>query len=267
VTAGPGGERPGRPDDEQLLQVASVSRRFGGLLAVDAVDLDIRRGEVVAVVGPNGAGKTTLFNLLTGQLRPSGGEVWFEGREITRLPAHRRARLGIGRTFQIVRPFPSLTVADNVLVGGLARERTGGAARARAAVVLERVGLAHLADVTASQLTLAQRKRLEVARALAGSPRLLLLDEVRAGLNPSEIEQAISLVRGLADDGLTVLLIEHNLRVVRSLAGRVAVLDHGVRIAEGPPDDVLADPAVVEAYIGRKRGATSATGPGQEEVG
>ena len=264
MTTGPAVDRAGAPDD-CLLHVAGVSRRFGGLLAVDAVDLDVRRGEVVAVVGPNGAGKTTLFNLLTGQLRPSSGAVWFGGREITRLPAHRRARLGIGRTFQIVRPFPSLTVADNVLVGGLARERTGRAARARAAAVLERVVLAHLAEVTAAQLTLAQRKRLEVARALAGSPSLLLLDEVMAGLNPAEIERAISLVRGLAEDGLTVLLIEHNLRVVRSLAVRVAVLDHGVRIAEGAPDDVLADAAVVEAYIGRRRGVSEAS-RGQEEV-
>jgi branched-chain amino acid transport system ATP-binding protein len=236
-----------------LLAVDAVTRRFGGLTAVDAVSLHVDPGEVVAVVGPNGAGKTTLFNLLTGQLRADAGEVRFDGRPITTLPAHRRARLGIARTFQIVRPFASLTVADNALVGALAARRSTGAARAHAHEVLARVELEHRGAVTASELTLAQRKRLEVARAVASDPRILLLDEVMAGLNPSEVERAVHLVRKLVEGGLTVLLIEHNLRVVRSLADRVVVLDHGVRIAEGPPAAVLDDPAVVEAYLGRRR--------------
>ncbi|MDN5854305.1 MAG: ABC transporter ATP-binding protein [Actinomycetia bacterium] len=236
-----------------LLRVDAVTRRFGGLVAVNEVSLHVDPGEIVAVVGPNGAGKTTLFNLMTGQLKADEGDVWFDGRRITRLAAHRRARLGIARTFQIVRPFTSMTVVDNAAVGALMGGRSCIAARRHADGVLTRVELGRRAGVTSAELTLAQRKRLEVARAVASDPRILLLDEVMAGLNPSEIERAVQLVRGLVEEGLTVLLIEHNLRVVRSLADRVIVLDHGVRIAEGSPDAVLEDPRVVEAYLGRRR--------------
>ena len=238
---------------EPLLRVEGVTRRFGGLSAVNNVSLHVDPGEIVAVVGPNGAGKTTLFNLITGQLPVHAGDVWFRGRRITPLPAHKRARLGIARTFQLVRPFHSMNVTDNTLVGGLMTGRSCVAARRHARQVLAEVELFDRASVTASELPLAQRKRLEVARAVATDPALLLLDEVMAGLNPAEIERAVELVRRLVARGLTVLLIEHNLRVVRSLANRVVVLDHGEQIAEGAPDDVLHDDRVVEAYLGRQR--------------
>jgi branched-chain amino acid transport system ATP-binding protein len=229
-----------------------VTRRFGGLVAVSEVSLDLQSGEMVSIVGPNGAGKTTLFNLLTGQLRPTHGEVLFRGERITNRPAHRRALLGLGRTFQIVRPLGSLTVRENVMVGAYAKYRRRRPSLERAQVVLERVGLAPRADVLATSLTLAERKRLEVARALAGEPDILLLDEVMAGLNPAETDRAVEMIRGLNDDGLTILLIEHNLKVVRALAQRVLVLDHGAPIAHGAPDEVLANPEVVAAYLGVK---------------
>ena len=238
---------------EPLLRVDGVTRRFGGLTAVNDVSLHVDPGEIVAVVGPNGAGKTTLFNLLTGQLRANSGDVWFRDKRITTLPAHRRARLGMARTFQIVRPFRSMNVTDNTLVGGLISGRSCVAARRHAHEVLAEVELGDRAAVTAADLPLAQRKRLEVARAVATDPALLLLDEVMAGLNPTEIERAVRLVRRLVDRGLTVLLIEHNLRVVRSLADRVIVLDHGEQIAAGIPDAVLQDDRVVEAYLGHRR--------------
>lgn len=235
-----------------LLEVDSVTQAFGGLKAVDDVSLQVRPGELVSIVGPNGAGKTTLFNILAGQLRPTRGDVRFAGRVITRKPPYERARMGIGRTFQIVRPLHSLTVLENVMVGAFASTRRRLATQRRAAEVLERLELAHRADTPASALTLAERKRLEMARALAAEPQVLLLDEVMAGLNPVETDRAVEIIRGLNRDGLTILLIEHNLKVVRALAERVLVLDHGAQIAHGLPDEVLSDPAVVAAYLGVK---------------
>ncbi|MDA8251625.1 MAG: ABC transporter ATP-binding protein, partial [Rhodospirillales bacterium] len=234
---------------DALLSVRNVSRRFVGLLAVDRVSFDLRAGEVVSIIGPNGAGKTTLFNLLTGQVAPSSGEIRLRGALINRLEPHRRARLGMGRTFQIARPLVGLTVLENAMIGAFARLRSLRAAEAKALVVLEEVGLLDRAARKASELTLSERRRLEVARALAMEPDIILLDEVMAGLNPSEVARAIGLYRELNRRGLTFLVIEHNLKVVRSFAGRVIVLDHGAMIAEGRPEEILAAPAVVEAYV------------------
>ncbi|MGH2949443.1 MAG: ABC transporter ATP-binding protein [Solirubrobacteraceae bacterium] len=236
-----------------LLKADGLTRRFGGLTAVDRVSFEVEPGELVSIVGPNGAGKTTLFNLLTGQLRPSEGEVYLREQRITRLRPHQRAGLGMARTFQIVRPLMSLSVRDNAMVGAFLRHRGRRAAERHAMRTLETLGFADRADVPASELTLSERKRLEVARALAGEPQVLLLDEVMAGLNPREAGEAVEIVRRLNAGGLTVLLIEHNLKVVRALAERVIVLDHGATIAAGATEDVLQDPQVVEAYLGARK--------------
>jgi branched-chain amino acid transport system ATP-binding protein len=246
--------------DNGLLSVRSVSRQFGGLWAVEDVSFDLAPGEVVSIVGPNGAGKTTLFNLLSGQLRPTKGDVVFKGRTVTRLSANRRANLGIGRTFQIVRPLRTQTVLENTMVGAFEKHRRRAGAEARAVEVLEALALIDRAEVVAGELTLAEHKRLEMARALAGEPDLLLLDEVMAGLNAAETDQAIAIVQGLAAEGRALLLIEHDLKVVRALAQRVVVLDHGAEIASGKPDAVLDDPTVVEAYLGRRREPADANG-------
>ena len=237
-----------------LLTARGVTRSFGGLKAVDEVSFELAPGELISIVGPNGAGKTTLFNLLSGQLRPTAGAIVFDGAEITALRPDQRARRGIGRTFQIVRPLAALTVLENAMVGAFQRHRTRRAAQRRAMEVLELLGFADRADRRASDLTLAERKRLEVARALAGEPRVLLLDEVMAGLNQTEAAESVEVIRRLNGDGLAVLLIEHNLKVVRALARRVLVLDHGAMIAEGGTDEVLEDPKVVEAYMGTRTG-------------
>jgi len=237
-----------------LLTARGLTRTFGGLTAVDDVSFELAPGELISIVGPNGAGKTTLFTLLSGQMRPSSGDISFEGRDVTGQRSDQRARGGIGRTFQIVRPLAALTVLENAMVGAFARHRTRRAAERRAMEVLEVLDFADRADRRAGELTLAERKRLEVARALAGEPRVLLLDEVMAGLNPTEAAESVAVISRLNADGLAVLLIEHNLKVVRALAKRVLVLDHGAVIAEGGTDEVLEDPKVVEAYMGTRTG-------------
>jgi len=236
-----------------LLAAEGVTKRFQGLVAVDRVSLSVEKGEILAIIGPNGAGKTTLFNLLTGQLAPREGRVLFKGGEINRLPPHKRAALGLGRTFQIAKTLTSLTTLENAVVGAFLRHRRLGDAEAVAMQALERVGLGGRARVSAWNLTLGERRRLEVARALATEPEIILLDEVMAGLNPAEIDAAIELFIGLHAEGYSFLVIEHNLKVVRAFSQRVLVLDHGSMIAAGTADEVLTNPAVVEAYIGRKR--------------
>jgi branched-chain amino acid transport system ATP-binding protein len=243
----------GRAAATPMLVAEAVTRRFAGLVAVDAVSLEVSEGEIVSVIGPNGAGKTTLFNLLTGQLAPSDGRILWEGERIDALPPHRRARLGMGRTFQIARPLVALSAMENVLVGAFLRHARYADARERAMAALEEVGLAARAEVVASELTLSERRRLEVARALALEPRLILLDEVMAGLNPTETGRQIELVRRLNARGITFLVIEHNLKVVRAFSDRVVVLDHGAKLAEGSAEEVLSDPAVVAAYLGNRR--------------
>lgn len=236
-----------------LLEADAVLKRFVGMVAVDKVSLTLMQGDLLGIIGPNGAGKTTLFNLLTGQLRPDSGEVRLRGKQITRLPVHERVRLGLGRTFQVVRPLPDLSVLENTMMGAFMKHRRRADAEEKAHEVLELVGLDTVAKDRAGDLPLARRKRLEVARALATEPAVLLLDEVMAGLNPTEIGQAMDLFRQLHDDGMTLVLIEHNLKVVRSLSRHVLVLDHGAVLAEGTPTQVLEHPDVVRAYLGNRR--------------
>ena len=236
-----------------FLTVSGLTKRFGGFTAVDDVSFSVRRGEMISIIGPNGAGKTTLFNMLTGQIEPSSGELSFRGGIINRLPPHRRARLGLGRTFQIAKPLIALNALENVMIGALLHHKSVRAARAHAFDVLEQIGLAQRAFNRASELTLSERRRLEVARALALDPQVILLDEVMAGLNPTEIGESIALFHRLHRRGLTLLVIEHNLAVVRALSQRVIVLDHGVMIGQGGAEDMLTRPEVVSAYLGKRR--------------
>ena len=233
-----------------LLSVAGVSKRFRGLTAVSRVSLELAQGEIFAVIGPNGAGKTTLFNMIAGAIAPDEGTITLGGERIEGRRSDQIARRGVGRTFQLVRPFPALTVEDNVVIGALMQSRTTHDARAIAQRVLAQLGLADKRARIASSLTLPDRKRLEVARALATGPRLLLLDEVMAGLRPTETDSIVATLRELNRGGLTILLIEHVMRAVTALASRIAVLHHGAKIAEGAPEQVLSDPAVIESYLG-----------------
>jgi branched-chain amino acid transport system ATP-binding protein len=235
-----------------LLSLAGVSKRFRGLLAVDGVSFEVTEGALFAVIGPNGAGKTTLFNMIAGAIRPDGGSIAFAGEPIGGLPADAICRRGIARTFQLVRPFPALSVEDNVIVGALLHRHDVGAARQHAQAMLRRLDLFDQRHRRAATLTLPDRKRLEVARALATGPRLLLLDEVMAGLRPTETDRMVATLRHLnRETGITILLIEHVMRAVMALASRVLVLDHGTVIAEGAPEAVVRDPAVVQSYLGQ----------------
>jgi branched-chain amino acid transport system ATP-binding protein len=234
-----------------LLAVDAVSKRFRGLLAVDRVSFEVERGAIFAVIGPNGAGKTTLFNVIAGMLAPDEGSITFGGERIDGLAPDAICRRGIGRTFQLVRPFPALSVEDNVIVGALLRRHDVGEARRRAREVLGQLDLFGKRQQSAAALTLPDRKRLEVARALATGPELLLLDEVMAGLRPAETDRMVSILRQLnRETGLTILLIEHVMRAVMVLATRVLVLHHGAAIAQGSPAAVVREPAVVHSYLG-----------------
>jgi branched-chain amino acid transport system ATP-binding protein len=235
-----------------LLEVEGLTRRFGGLVAVDALDFSVSVGEVVGLLGPNGSGKTTVLNLLSGALRADSGRIVLAGQSIAGRSAHEIARLGLARTFQLVRPLASLSCRDNVLMGlAFGRRRSWGAtACAESDSLLDRVGLRGIRDTFPGELTYIDQKRLELARALALQPELLLLDEWLAGLNPTELEQGISLIRSLSGQGITILLVEHVMDAIRSLCSRCLVMNAGRLIASGLPGEVLAHPEVIRAYLG-----------------
>jgi branched-chain amino acid transport system ATP-binding protein len=234
----------------EALAVGGLSKRFGGLRAVQDLSFSVNEGQTVAIIGPNGAGKTTCFNLITGFIRPDTGSIKAFGKEIAGFSAHRVCAQGLVRTFQVARPFGKMTVLDNVVTGALLRDKNLPAAHKRAREAVEFAGLAHQEGRLACDLNTIDQRRLELARALATAPRLLLLDEVMAGLNAAEINQAIALVEQLRSRGLTVVIVEHVMRAVMAVAEHIVVLDHGQKIAEGKPEEIAANPLVISAYLG-----------------
>ncbi len=237
-------------ENKKVLETFGLTMRFGGLVAVDNLDLYVTEGEAVGLIGPNGAGKTTAFNMISGAYKPSEGRVAFLGEEITGLPAAKVCEKGIGRTFQVVKPFGDMTVLENVMVGAFVHTGNTKVARKKAGEVLRLISLDHIANRKAKDLTLPQRKRLEIAKALATDPKLLLLDEVLAGLNPTEIEEAILLIRKINSSGISILMIEHVLQATMAICSRIYVLDYGKLIAMGTPEEVTQNPDVIKAYLG-----------------
>jgi len=236
-----------------LLEAEAVGRSFQGFVALESASLTVAPGEIVGLIGPNGAGKSTFFNCVAGDIEPSRGRIRFDGTDVTRMPAEAHARIGIGRTFQVPAAFEDMTLVENVMVGGFLRHRQRGRARDRAMEMLRLTGLEAQAGHLARSLGTPGRKRLEIARVLATEPRLLLLDEALAGLTPTEIQQAIGLVRTIHGMGVTLVIVEHIMEVIMTLAQRVLVFNHGRAIAQGTPEAVIRDPQVVEAYLGHRR--------------
>jgi len=245
---------PGKPAtaSKVILEVRGLSRSFGGLKAVDDVSFALRQNEILGIIGPNGAGKTTLFNLLNGFLRPDAGEVALDGRVMIGRKPHELCEAGIGRTFQIMRPFQRMSISDNVVVGAYVRSKTDAEARRLAADAVARVGLSSIAHRMAAELTTKELRLMELARALASQPRILLLDETLAGLGHDEADEVVAVIRRLASEGVTIAIIEHTMQAMVRLVDRFVVLDHGAVLVEGRPEAVTRDPRVIEAYLGKK---------------
>ena len=240
---------------EKQLEIRNLTKRFGGLVATSDVSLDVVKGEVLGLIGPNGAGKSTLFNLIAGAFAPTSGQILLNGRRIERLPGTRRCGFGIARTFQVPRSFDSMTVIENVMVGAFMRHRQARSAREAAAETLHFVGLSHRAGASAVELTPPEKRRLEMARALATEPQLLLLDEVMTGLTPSEAQKGVELIRKVSERGITVVMVEHVMEIVMPLVHRTVVLHLGKVLAEGTPADIVRNDAVIGAYLGERRRA------------
>ena len=238
-----------------LLEVDKISMFFGGLAALSNITYSVEKGEILALIGPNGAGKTTLFNVVNGFYKPSRGEVRFNGRKISGLKPHQICGLGVARTFQVVKPLQRMSVLDNVIASAFLRSKTKGGAERRAMAILEFTGLVEDKDVISKGLPLGKRKRLEIARALATEPELILLDESFAGLNPAELDVSIEIIKGIKKKGVTIMIIEHHMKVIMSISDRIVVLNYGQKIAEGTPAEISANPLVVEAYLGEAEGA------------
>jgi len=237
----------------KMLEVTGLTKKFGGLTAVNNVSINVEKGEIVGLIGANGAGKTTLFNMVAGEFPPTEGKIAFNGKEIQGNPGYKMCHMGIGRTYQIVKPFSSLTVLDNVVVGALLKDSNVKRAREKARKVIDLVGLGYRADVVGADLNLPELKRLELARALATDPELLLLDEVMAGLNPADSDKMIELVKEINKTGITIIIIEHVMKAIMRLSDRIYVLNQGCLIAQGKPEEVSNDPEVIKSYFGEKR--------------
>ena len=249
---------------ECLLKIENLTRKFGGLTAVDSVNMYVNQGEIIGLIGANGAGKTTVFNMISGSFRPTTGKIIFNNIEIEHKPAHLICRLGVGRTYQIVQPFTTLTVLENTIVGALLKYPDVSAARKKSIEILKLLDMEERRDVKGSNLSLPELKRMEVARALATEPKLLLLDEVMAGLNPTDSAEFVNIIRKIRDTGVTIILIEHVMKAVMSLSDRIYVLNQGKLISEGTPEHVSNDPLVIESYLGSRKIA-SETIPNKEE--
>ena len=233
-----------------LLEVKGITKRFGGLVAVNDLSLSLDKGQILGLIGPNGAGKTTAFNMISGFYKPDEGDIQFDGKRINGLRPDQVCKLGLSRTFQVVKPFPQLSVRDNVMVGAYNRTNSRRESRQKAEEIIDFLGMSDISEMTAGSLSVAYRKRLEIAKALATDPKIILLDEAMAGLRPTETDHMIDLVRQVSKQGIALLLVEHVMRVIMSLAERIVVIHHGEKIAEGEPKEIVQDKAVIDAYLG-----------------